>query len=161
MCTRTLLSLSLSLSPPSPESPEFSRSKPAGSSLVHSVKMAGSRAASTGVNTETSHGDGDGDDIINRGGPHTLPSLREEGEGCEDVEGEGGNDFNELNIEGALTDELKILQDENNSLQQQIEVLTYHRVGLHHVWTRLHLLVYLESHKFKSLFFSPFFSVLW
>ena len=133
--THTLLSLSLSLL--SPESPEFSRSKPVGSSLVHSVKMAGSRAASTGVNTETSHGDGDGDgdDIINRGGPRALPSLREEGEGCEDVEGEGGNDFDELNIEGALTDELKILQDGNNSLQQQIEVLIYHRVGL---WKRLH-----------------------
>lgn len=37
----------------------------------------------------------------------------------------------ELNIEGALTDELKILQDKNRHLQQQIEVCAcYHNIML-------------------------------
>ena len=65
---------------------------------------------------------------VDRGSGLTgLPSLREEGEGCEGegceaVESEGGDDLDELNIEGALTDELKILQDRNDGLHQQIEV---------------------------------------
>ena len=35
----------------------------------------------------------------------------------------------ELNIEGALTDELKILQDRNRHLHQQVEVLCMHNVA--------------------------------
>ena len=36
----------------------------------------------------------------------------------------------ELNIEGALTDELKIVQDKNRHLQQQIEVCLYMTISL-------------------------------
>ena len=77
---------------------------------MHSVKKVGSHQVNPEMNSDN------GDNL-----PPSLPSLREEGEGCEDVESEGG-DFNELNIEGALTDELKILQDRNDGLHQQIEV---------------------------------------
>lgn len=91
---------------------------PAGSSLVHNVNKAGSNLAttSTGGPNETFT------EMMNGNDRGELPALREEGEGCEDVETGTGDDFNELNIEGALTDELKILQDRNDGLHQQIEV---------------------------------------
>ena len=43
----------------------------------------------------------------------SLVELEEEGEGEEELD--------DLNIQGALTDELKILQDRNRNLQQQLE----------------------------------------
>ena len=81
---------------------------------MHSINKATSDNVPTVTNTEMN-----GDD---RGNLVALPSLREEGEGCEDVESEGSDDLDELNIEGALTDELKILQDRSDGLHQQIEV---------------------------------------
>ena len=97
---------------------DSSRTMPAGSSLVHSVNIASSNlvATSTEGANETCN------EIMNSNDRGELPALREEGEGCEDVETGAGDDFNELNIEGALTDELKILQDRNDGLYQQIEV---------------------------------------
>lgn len=49
----------------------------------------------------------------------SLSALEAEGEGEEEGGEEGGLDS--YNIQGALTDELKILQDKNRSLQQQLE----------------------------------------
>ena len=46
------------------------------------------------------------------------------------VDGEGG--FDELNIQGALTDELKVLQDRNRVLQQQLEEMERRVVHLMH-----------------------------
>ena len=91
---------------------------PAGSSLVHSINMTSSNLAVTSTEgaNETCN------EMMNGNDRGELPALREEGEGCEDVETGAGDDFNELNIEGALTDELKILQDRNDGLHQQIEV---------------------------------------
>ena len=86
---------------------------PAGSTLVHNISRAGASTTST---------KGANDEMMNGNHRDELPALREEGEGCEDVESGAGDDFNELNIEGALTDELKILQDRNDGLYQQIEV---------------------------------------
>ena len=70
----------------------------------------------------TSTGGTNNTQMMNGNERDDLPALREEGEGCEDVESGANDDFNELNIEGALTDELKILQDRNDGLHQQMEV---------------------------------------
>ena len=96
--------------------PDSSRAIPAGSSLVHDVIKAGSNS------TMTSTGGTNNTQMMNGNERDDLPALREEGEGCEDVESGANDDFNELNIEGALTDELKILQDRNDGLHQQMEV---------------------------------------
>ena len=50
-------------------------------------------------------------------------SLNEEGIGRGEEEEEEEEELDELNVRGALTDELKILQDRNRSLQQQLEDL--------------------------------------
>ena len=94
---------------------------PAGSSLIHNVNRAGTNLATT----SSTEGDTTNEmctAMMNGDDRDQLPALREEGEGCEDVETGAGDNFNELNIEGALTDELKILQDRNDGLHQQIEV---------------------------------------
>ena len=97
--------------------PDSSRAVPAGSSLLTSVSKAGVdvSTASNGVATDNT-------ELMNGNERGELPALREEGEGCEDVESTAGDDFDELNIEGALTDELKTLQDRNDGLHQQVEV---------------------------------------
>ena len=98
---------------------------PAGSSLVHNVNRAGSNlatASTEGANEMCTA-------MMNGNDRGELPALREEGEGCEDVETGADDDLNELNIEGALTDELKILQDRNDGLHQQIEVRKRGRGG--------------------------------
>ena len=79
------------------ESPELPRKRSI-STLTHSISAPPAKSISTGVNTtalcDNVHDDDD-----------------EEESGCD-----------ELNIEGALTDGLKIMQDKNRQLQQRIEV---------------------------------------